>query len=68
MGLKIHPSKSKMMKLKNKSTTKTIVRNVELEEVQDFKYLGSYISTDNEKEISTRIGLAAQAFNRLQSI
>ena len=58
------------MKLKNRSTTKTIVRNVELEEVQDFKYLGSYISTDSniEKEISTRIGLAAQAFNRLQSI
>ena len=70
VGLKIHPSKSKMMKLKNKSTTKTIVRNVELEEVQDFKYLGSYISNDSiiEKKISTRIGLAAQAFNRLQSI
>ena len=70
VGLKIHPSKSKMMKLKNRSTTKTIVPNVELEEVQDFKYLGSYISTDSniEKEISTRIGLAAQAFNRLQSI
>ena len=70
VGLKIHPSKSKMMKLKNRSTTKTIVRNVELEEVQDFKYLGSYISTDSniEKEMSTRIGLAAQAFNRLQSI
>ena len=70
VGLKIHPSKSKMMKLKNRSTTKTIVRNVELEEVQDFKYLGSYISTDSniEKEISTRIGLVAQAFNRLQSI
>ena len=70
VGLKIHRSKSKMMKLKNRSTTKTIVRNVELEEVQDFKYLGSYISTDSniEKEISTRIGLVAQAFNRLQSI
>ena len=59
-----------MMKLKDRSTTKTIVRNVELEEVQDFRYLGSYISTDSniEKEVSTRIGLAAQAFNRLQSI
>ena len=59
-----------MMKLKNRSTTKTIVRNVELEEVQDFRYLGSYISTDRniEREISARIGLAAQAFNRLQSI
>ena len=41
-----------------------------LEEVQHFKYLGSYISADSniEKEVSTRIGLAAQAFNRLQNI
>ena len=55
-----------------RSTTKNTVRNVELEEVQRFKYLGSYISADSniEKEISTGIGLAAQAFNslRLQNI
>ena len=51
-----------------RSTTKYTVRNVELEEVQRFKYLGSYISADSniEKEISTGIGLAAQAFNSLR--
>ena len=70
VGLKIHPDKTKMMKMKNKSAAKTNVHGVELEEVEHFKYLGSYISADSniEKEISTRIGLAAQAFSRLQNI
>ena len=41
-----------------------------LEEVKDFKYLGSYISSDSNigKEVSTRIGLAAQAFKKLNDI
>ena len=58
------------MKLKNKSATKTSIRGADLEEVQDFKYLGSYISADSdiEREISTRIGLAAAAFNKLRNI
>ncbi|XP_060570017.1 uncharacterized protein LOC132728386 [Ruditapes philippinarum] len=58
------------MKVKTKSSQKISINNTELEEVKDFKYLGSYISADSniEKEISTRIGLAAQAFKRLQNI
>ena len=38
--------------------------------MQHFKYLGSYISADSDigKEISTRIGIATQAFKRLQNI
>ena len=70
VGLKIHPEKTKMMTANNRSTKRTNVRGADLEEVQHFKYLGSYISADSniEKEISTRIGLAAQAFNRLQNI
>ncbi|KAL7882352.1 hypothetical protein SRHO_G00000100 [Serrasalmus rhombeus] len=63
------PNKAKVMKPKNKNATKTNVRGVELEEVQHFRYLGSYISADSniEKEISTKIGLAAQTFS-LQNI
>ena len=39
-------------------------------EVQHLKYLGSYISVGSDigKEISTRIGLAAQAFSRLRNV
>ena len=70
VGLKIHPNKTKIMKLKNRSATKTSIQGADLEEVQNFKYLGSYISADSdiEREISTRIGLAAAAFNKLRNI
>jgi hypothetical protein len=57
------------MRAKNKSTRRICIGDTEIEKVQHFKYLGSYISTDsNIKKISTRIGLAAQAFDRLQNI
>ncbi|KAH1187851.1 hypothetical protein KIL84_020600 [Mauremys mutica] len=70
VGLNIHASKSKIMKVKTASSTKTVLCDVELEEANDFKYLDSYISADGniQKEISTRIGLAANAFYRLQNI
>jgi hypothetical protein len=70
VGLKIHPGKTKVMRAKNKSTRRICIGDTELEEVQHFMYLGSYISADSniEKEISTRIGLAAQAFDRLRNI
>ena len=58
------------MKIKTKSALKTFANGAELEEVEDFKYLGSYISANGsmEKEIATRIAMAAQAFNRLAKI
>ena len=70
VGLKIHPNKTKIMKAKNKSKKKINIRGQDLEEVEHFKYLGSYISVDSdiEKEISARIGQAANSFNKLQNI
>ena len=70
VGLKIHTSKTKIMKVKTKSSLPVTVEGQLLDEVQDFKYLGSIISADSniEKEISTRIGLAAQAFKKLKNI
>ena len=70
VGMKIHPGKTKVMRAKNKSTRRICIGDTELEEVQHFKYLGSYISADSniEKEISTRIDLASQAFDRLWNI
>ena len=70
VGLKIHPNKTKIMKAKNRSNRKIEIRGQELEEVEHIKYLGSYISADSdiEKEISSRIGQAASAFNKLQRI
>ena len=61
VGLKIHASKTKIMKAKTKFQEPVTVEGKPLEEVKHFKYLGSFISSDSniEKEVSTRIGLAA---------
>ena len=60
------------MKAKNKLRVPVTVEGEPLEEVKDFKYLGSYmyISSDSniDKEVSTRIGLTAQAFKKLNNI
>lgn len=61
VGFKIHTDKTKPMKVRNKGTTKTKKRGKELEEAQNFKYLGSYIDNDDIRKIFTRTGLAAQA-------
>ena len=70
IGLKIHPSKSKLMRVKTKSHHAVTVRGESLETVEDFKYLGSIISADSniEREISSRIGQAAYAFRKLNNI
>jgi len=70
VGLKIHPSKSKLMRVKTKSQQAVTVRGESLEDVSDFKYLGSIISADGniEREISARIGQAAYAFRKLNNI
>ena len=48
--LKISIGKTKMMKLKNKSNAKSTVQGTDLEEIQHFKHLGSYISADSNIE------------------
>ena len=70
VGLRIHPEKSKLMRKNTKSDDNIKVQGSDLEEVEHFKYLGSYISANSniEKEISTRIGLAAHAFSGLRNI
>ena len=69
-GLKIYSEKAKVMTANNRISKKTNVLGAVLEVMQNFKYLGSYISaiSNIEKEISTRIGLASRAFNRLRNI
>ncbi len=63
VGLKINAGKTKLMKIKTKSALKTFANGAELEEVEDFKYLGSYIydNASMEKEMAIGIAMAAQA-------
>ena len=58
------------MKVKTKQKHLVTVEGDTLEEVTDFKYLGSIISADSniEKEVSARLGMAAQAFKKLNNV
>ena len=58
------------MKLKTHTKRKDLVQGDKIEEVNDYKYLGSFISAESniENKISTRIGLAASSFNRLNNV
>ena len=48
--LKFHPDVTKIMKVKIKIAEKTSVRGSALEEVEHFRYLGNYISSDSNME------------------
>ena len=46
VGLKSHPAKTKLLKVKSRPRKPVTVRGKELKKVQDFKYLGSFISAE----------------------
>ena len=69
VGLSINSSKTEFMALnieENDPAIKSINGN-SIEQVEDFKYLGSYIANDR-KDFNTRKGLAWTACTRLQKI
>ena len=70
IGLRIHPGKSKVMKVKTESTANIRVEGRNLEEVDTFTYLGSGVGTTGgtEEDIKARIGKARGAFVMLNKI
>ncbi|GFR92863.1 endonuclease-reverse transcriptase [Elysia marginata] len=68
IGLKMSHSKTKVMNTKSHSNVFTDGKSVE--NVIDFKYLGSYLTADGNinREISGRIVMASTAFYKLNSI
>ena len=75
MGMEIHGERCKIMQIeKNNSMLGTDNIHIQvgdhtIEKVNDFKYLGAYIS-DNarcEKEIKTRLAMALASMTRLNS-
>jgi len=67
--MKINIKKTKVMKIgRQPSTTKTTVDREILQQVEEFKYLGSILSLYgySEKDIRDRIG-AKSAFNKLKN-
>ena len=69
VGLSINVEKSKSMSIRS-SPLVLHHKNTSLEQVKDFKYLGSWIDCDGEimTEIKRRIGQSTGAFNRLKPI
>ena len=69
-GLKINTDKTKSMRFKARSRTLMTVGSEEIENTNQFKYLGSVITSDGDshKDISIRIGKAWGAYNKLRPI
>lgn len=69
-GLKINIKKTKYMQITKKLNTHTNItlKGVQLEKVEHYKYLGTWITYNNEqtREIKTRIEIARTVFNKMR--
>ena len=70
LGLRINTHKTKTLRNNKSNNTPVITEEEELEDVQEFTYLGSKIATngDCDLEINARISKARQAFALLRPI
>jgi len=71
-GMRINKTKTKVMKI-GKGEYEQLLINIDgqvLEQVQQFKYLGSLLTEDgrSEKEVRVRIAMAKDAFNKHQKL
>jgi endonuclease/exonuclease/phosphatase family metal-dependent hydrolase len=70
IGLKVNIGKTQVMRKNTRGGDPIIINDQPLEEVEEFSYLGSKVTTDGDcaREISTRISKANQAFAMLKPI
>ena len=70
IGLRIHPGKSKILKVKTSGSETIMVGGSQLEEVSEFTYLGSIIDDNGGTgaDIKTRIGKARAAYGLLNKV
>ena len=70
VGLRIHPGKSKVLKIVSASKEQVEIEGNALEDVESFCYLGSIIDRDGgtTAEIKSRIGKAQAAFTSLNKL
>ena len=70
VGLKINATKTKIMRIGTKHDNGVLVVGGQIEEVDEFTYLGSIVSKKGgtDEDIQARIGKARQAFAMLRPI
>ena len=70
VGLNINTDKTKLMKINARSDQQVTIDNKNIEEVQEFVYLGSKITTDGNSEMDVlhRLSKARGAFAVLRNI
>ena len=69
-GLELNAKKTKVMQLNNEKTHSIRLNKTDLENVEDFKYLGSIKSHDGScnKDIRTRLGMAKHRMTQLNKL
>jgi len=69
-GLRISKEKTKVMRANSKQREKIKLKDVELEDVHSFTYLGSIVTSDGgaDEDVKSRIGKARQTFNTLRPV
>ena len=69
-GLNINYKKTQVMRLNTNNHTPLVVNDHQLEDVDDFIYLGGLVSKDNgtQKDIKLRLSKACSVFARLQPV
>jgi hypothetical protein len=70
-GMEMNVGKTKVMKIsRQQSTTKIMIEQKQLENVECFNYLGSMITSDARctREIKSRIAMAKAAFNKKKNL
>ena len=70
IGLKINVAKTKIMKINTRADEPITLDGTSMEEVNDFVYLGSKITTDGDSEVDVqaRISKATGAYAALRNI
>ena len=70
LGMNIQVKKTKIMKMNTNNSEPVIINNQHIEEVDEFTYLGSKVSTDGDsgKDVQARLAKANQAFGNLNAV
>ena len=70
IGLGVSHSKTKILRINARTQTDIVIKDKSLENVHEFKYLGSFLTADGsiEREVCTRIALASAAFQKLRTV